>query len=313
MSSSRKSARIAVAGVLTTLAALVPSGSASAATLNGEWAPFTRCPVDDPAMLAADGATTAGLCLASHSPNGSIKLGNSTATTGTSDLQLGLVSTSSTSTVELASPPGGGIVTDPVNIPGGLIGLMCPDNGVELVVDLCRKATDNDLNNVTATVEPAGDPSDFNLNAGLSTGQPILTLPVKIRLQNPLLASTCTIGSESDPILLKPKNLSAPTLVATRFDGNGTSNPTGVMFRFALSGASQGDDSFAVPGARGCGGLGLVDVAINLKTGLPSPSGNNNLVLNEASTFIAGFNIPRNFAPNAGQQFSTFWHSAVLP
>src|SRR4051794_8393946 len=93
MSFSRKSARIAIAGVLTTLVTLVPVGSASATTLKGDWAPFSRCPVDDQAMLAADGSTTADLCLASHSPNGSIKLGNTTATTGVSDLQVGVLST----------------------------------------------------------------------------------------------------------------------------------------------------------------------------------------------------------------------------
>src|SRR4051794_8194589 len=95
MSHARKSVRIAVAGALTTLAALVPAGSASAATLSGDWAPFNRCPVDDPQMLAADGSQTVPLCLTSDSPNGSIKLGNTTATTGDSNLQFGLLSDSS--------------------------------------------------------------------------------------------------------------------------------------------------------------------------------------------------------------------------
>jgi hypothetical protein len=311
MTSSHKGARIAVAGALALLGALIPAGSASATTLNGDWAPFTRCPVDDPAMLATDGTTTTPVCLASHSPSGSIKLGNTDATTGASDLQLGLLSSGSTFT--LVSPPGSGIVADPAKIPGGLLGLMCPSD-VPLVSQLCEAITDNDLNNVTATVEPAGAPSDFNLAAGLGVGQPILTLPVKIHLRNPLLASTCTIGTDDNPILLKPKNLSAPTVAITRFDGDGTPNPAGgELTRIDSGGASQGDDSFAVPGATGCGGLGLVDAAINLKTGLPSPAGNNNLVLNDASTFLGSFTVPSAFAPNAGQQFSAAWHSAVQP
>jgi hypothetical protein len=224
-----------------------------------------------------------------------------------------VLSTVSTSTLSLLSPPGAGIVSDPVKIPGGLLGLMCPSD-VPLISQLCQAATDNDLNNVIATVESAGTPSDFSLAAGLSVGQPILTLPVKIHLQNPLLASTCSIGSNSNPILLKPKNLTAPNGNSTRFDGDGTDNPTGGdLLRIDLTGASQGDDSFAVPGATACGGLGLVDAAINLKTGLPSPAGNNNLVLNNASTFLGGLNIPSAFTPNAGRQMSTFWHSAVLP
>lgn len=311
MSPFRKGARIAIAGALTTLAALVPAGSASATTLNGDWAPFNRCPVDDPAMLAADGVTTVDLCLASHSPSGSIKLGNTTAPTGASDLQLGVLSTSGS--FSLVSSSGAGIVADPVNIPGGLLGLMCPSK-VPLVSAICNKATGNDLNNVTATVEPAGRPSGFDLAAGLGVGQPILSLPVKIHLRNPLLGSACFIGSDANPIALKPKNLTAPTANFTRFDGDGADDPTGGdLIRIGLSGASQSDDSFAVPGATGCGALGLLGPAINLKTGLPSPAGNNSLVLDDASTFLGGFNIPSAFAPDAGRRLSTFWHSAAQP
>lgn len=308
MSPSRKRARLAVAGVVTTLAALVPAGSASATTLNGTWAPFTRCPVDDPAMLAADGTTAAPLCLASHSPSGSITLGNTTATTGASDLQLGVLSGSTSS---LVSPSGGGLVADPAKIPGGLLGLMCPSD-VPLITQICQALTDNSLNNVIATVQPAGAPSDFDTAAGLGSGKPIVTLPVKIHLQNPFLASTCTIGSDSHPILLKPENLTTPAAGFTRFDGDGTPDASGGdLLRIDLSGASQGDDSFAVPGATGCGGLGLLDAAIDLKTGLPSPAGKNKLVLNSASTYLAGLSDPSSAAPDAGKKLSAFWHSAV--
>jgi hypothetical protein len=310
-----KKARRVALGVAALLAVLIPLGAvpagAAPVTLNGEWAPFTRCPVDDPAMLAADGATTVDLCLASSSPSGSIKLGNTKAQTKGSNLQFGVLSASST--ISLVSPPGTGIVADPVNIPGGLLGLMCPSN-VPVVSVICQQATDNDLNNVSATVEPAGAPSGFDLAAGLGVGQPIVTLPVKIHLRNPLLASGCSIGSNSNPIILRPKNLTTPTASFTRFNGDGTPNPTGGdLLRIGLTGASQGDDSFAVPGASGCGGLGLLDIAINLKTGLPSPSGGNNLVLNDASTSLGGLNTPSAFAPSAGQQVSAFWHSALLP
>jgi hypothetical protein len=311
MSPSRKTARIAMAGALAALAALIPAGSASAVTPAGDWAPFSRCPVDDPAMLSADGSLTVGQCLASSSPRGSIKLGNTTATTGNSDLQVGLIS--SGGSFSLVTPPGSGIVADPAQVPGGLLGLMCPSD-VPLVSAVCRQATDNALNNVTATVRPAGVPADFDLAAGLGAGQPILTLPVKIHLQNPLLGSGCFIGSDADPILLRPKNLTAPTGSFARFDGDGTRNPTaGVMLRIGLHGTSQGDDSFAVPGATGCGVLGLLSPAINVKTGLPSPAGNNNLVLSDTTTFLGGLNSPRTFAPDAGRQLSAFWHSAVQP
>jgi hypothetical protein len=309
MSSTKNKVRMAAVGALATLAVVVPNGSASATTLAGHWAPFTRCPVDDPAMLAADGATSVALCLASHSPSGSIKLGNTSAATGASDLQLGVLAEPGAQS--LIAPSGGGIVADPAQIPGGLLGLMCPSD-VPLVSAVCQQATDNSLNNVTATVEPAGAPSGFSVAAGLGAGQPILSLPVKIHLQNPLLGSTCYIGSDATPIVLKPANLTAPTGSFEQFDANGTPNPAnGVLQRITLSGASQGDSTFAAPGATGCGALGLLNPAINLKTGLPSPSGNNSLVLNNATTSLAGFNTPSSVAPNEGKELSNLWHAAV--
>src|SRR5262245_60261913 len=58
----------------------------------GAWTPFNRCPVDDPAMLAADGVNVLALCVASNSTHGSIKLGSTpTTATGNSNLQGGLL------------------------------------------------------------------------------------------------------------------------------------------------------------------------------------------------------------------------------
>ncbi|MDN3357850.1 hypothetical protein [Actinomadura sp. DC4] len=309
MSPSRKRARLVAAGAVTALATtLIPAGSASAATLKGSWAPFTRCPVDDPAMLAADGVSATDTCLASHSSSGSIKLGTTTATTGATDLQAGVLSAS---TLSLVTPSGGALVADPVKIPGGLLGLMCPSK-VPVITQICRSISDNTLNNVIATIQPAGTPSDFDLAAGLGSGDPIITLPVKIHLQNPFLASTCTIGSNSHPILLKPRNLAVPATDFARFDGDGTPDAdNGDLLRIDTGGASQGDDSFAVPGATGCGGLGLLDAAVNLKTGLPSAAGNNKLVLNSPSTYLGGLYDPTSFAPGAGRRLAAFWHSAA--
>ena len=307
MSPSGKMASVAVAGATAALAALVPAGSASATTLSGSWAPFTRCPVDAPAMLAADGADTTSTCLTTRSSSGSITLGNTTTATGATDLQLGVVSGTALSVVQ---PAGGGLVADPVKLPGGLLGLMCPSS-VPVITQICGQLTDNTLNNVIATVRPAGDPSDFSLLNGLGTDGPIITLPVRIQLRNPFLASTCTIGSDSHPILLKPRNLSVPATDFTRFAGNGTPDPSGDLLRIDLSGASLSDDSFAVPGATGCGGLGLLDAAVNLKTGLPAAAGRNRLVLNGASTYFGGLNDPASFAPSAGRRLSAFWHSAA--
>lgn len=312
---ARAALPLAVAAVLTAgvLASPAAAGEASTTatppTLAGGWAPLNRCPVDDPAMLAADGATVVSSCLASSSSGGSITLGSSTVATGLSNLQFGLVYTRGTYTI--AAPSGGAILAEPVRIPGGLLGLMCPSN-IPLVSEICRAIENGALNTVTATVEPAGAPTEFNLGAGLSVGVPILRLPVKVHLENPFLGSNCFIGTDANPIVLRPENLNRPAGSIARFDPDGTANPAGEMGYVVASGADQGDSTFAVPGASGCGLVGLLDSAVNLKQGLPSPAGSNNVVLNDATTYVGGFFTPSQFVPDQGRQLASRWHAAVV-
>ncbi len=282
---------------------------ATAPTLAGAWAPLNRCPVDAQEMRAADGITVVAACVSSSSPAGSITLGGTTLPTGSTDLQLGLLNRGGVYSV--VAPASGAVVSAPVEIPGGLLGLMCPSR-IPVISDICERVVNNPLNRVTATIEPAGAPRDFNLAAGLGVGQPIVTLPVKIKLSNPFLDPNCYIGSNSNPILLKPANLTRPTGSVVRFNADGSANPTGEMGYVSLTGANQADSTFAVPGAQGCGLFGLLSGAVNLKQGLPSPAGENNLTLNNAVTNVGGFQTPRNFAPTQGQQLADRWHAAVV-
>ncbi len=302
---------LATCTALTALAAVGPaSADAQAAPqLNGNWAPFTRCPVDAPVMLAADGRIDIVQCIASHAASGSIKLGTTEVVTGASDLQLGVVQ-HATGAPTLVAPAGGALIADSADIPGGLLGLMCPSD-IPVISDICRGITNATLNRVVATVESAGTPSDFNLTAGATSGQPIIAIPVRIHLQNPLLGSACYIGSAAHPVVLRPQNITAPTLGIQRFDGNGTANTAGVMNRLSLINASQTDTTFAVPGASGCGLAGMLDWAVNVKTGLPSAAGHNSVVLDNASTYLAGLRAPGTVVPNNGKLLSEYWHSAV--
>lgn len=297
----------AVAAGLAGLAA--PAAAATTPTLAGAWAPLNRCPVDAAAMLAADGITVSASCVSSTSASGSIKLGSTTVPTGRTDLQLGLLNKGGVYTI--VAPSSGAVISEPVQIPGGLLGLMCPSD-IPLISDICDKIVNNDLNRVTATIEMAGAPRDFNLAAGVGTGQPIVTLPVKIRLSNPFLEPNCHIGSNSNPILLKPANLTRPAGALVRFNADGSLNPTGEMGYISLTGATQSDTTFAVPGAEGCGLFGLLSGAVNLKQGLPSAAGKNAVTLNNAVTNVGGFQTPRNFAPTQGQQLANRWHAAVV-
>ncbi|MFG2404539.1 hypothetical protein ACGFR8_09455 [Streptomyces brevispora] len=301
----------AAAVVAIPLTPLSASAAVTAANLNGHWAPFSRCPVDDPAMLAADGQDLVASCVSSYSPSGAIKLGSTEATTGANDMQFGVIQDTAAGTFKVVPPAGGAIIGAPTSIPGGLLGLMCPSD-IPVVSAVCRQITDVSLNKVKATVESAGTPTEFNLMAGLSTGQPIVKLPVRIHLENPLLGSNCYIGSAADPVILRPQNTTAPAVAIQRFDGDGTPNATeGAMLRFALTGNNQGDTTFSVPKATGCGLGGVLSWAVNLKTGLPSASGNNHLTLNNASTYSGALTAPGLVLPNDGKVLSQYWHSAV--
>jgi len=259
-------------------------------------------------MLAADGATVAALCLSSTATTGTFTIGATTLTTGATDLQVGVLNQGGTYTT--VAPGSGAVIGDSVEIPGGLLGLMCPSN-IPVISDICRQAVNSPLNKVTATIQSAGAPTGFNLAAGVGTGQPIITLPVKVKLDNVFLGSNCYIGSNSNPILLKPANLARPTAKVVRFNADGTANTTGEMGYLSVSGAAQGDSTFAVPRASGCGLLGILSGAVDLKQGLPSPAGSNSLVLTDPVTNLGGFQVPRNFAPTEGKQLSDRWHAAA--
>jgi hypothetical protein len=123
------------------------------------------------------------------------------------------------------------------------------------------------------------------------------------------LGPSCFIGSEQDPILLNPENtdLSSAKAKFETFDLDGTPDPNGPLETIVVSGAVQGDNTFAVPGATGCGlnGDGSLDAAVNAVFGLPSPSGANHLMLHDASSALAVATDGEN-----GQQFANDWLSA---
>ncbi|WP_030996414.1 hypothetical protein [Streptomyces sp. NRRL F-5630] len=310
MSTLRRLTVLSATAALATLASIGTS-TAAGSQLNGHWAPFNRCPVDNAAMLAADGINDQATCISSSSSSGVIKIGSSVVPTGRTDLQAGVI-THADGTNTVIAPADGALVADPADLPGGLLGLMCPSS-VPVVGAVCDQITNSTLNRVTATVEPVGTPTDFQLFAGLGEKQPILSIPVRVHLQNPLIGRNCYIGTKSSPLVLRPQNQSVPDVAAESFAANGTPADTGEMVRLAATGAGQEDTTFAAPGASGCGplGLGAFNWAVNLKSGLPAASGKNSLTLNSASTYLATLTDPGSAAPHQGRTFSQYWHSAA--
>jgi hypothetical protein len=268
------------AGIAAAAATLALATPASAL---GPAGPFQDCPVD---------LATFTSCLNTSTTSGSFTLGNATVPlTGTTTLQGGLLQVSLAQDELLGAIDGNTLIGPPLNVPGGLTGLMTP-TGLGLIGFIF-----GELNTVTAQVQLAGpNPPGGATNAslflsGLAGTGTAVALPVKVKLNNPLLGNTCYIGSDSNPIQL---NLTAGTTTPpppnTPITGNpGTQGfvgvPDGTQTVVALqsTGVSLVDNSFAVPGASGCGPIGLqflVDLALDLKEGLPAAAGHNTAILN---------------------------------
>jgi hypothetical protein len=95
------------------------------------------------------------------------------------------------------------------------------------------------------------------------------------------------------------------------FDPTGVPDLVGVDASLLITGGVQGDDTFAVPGAEGCGpnGDGSLDAVVNAVVGLPSPSGSNHLLLEDASSGLAfPASVLSGQGARNGQQFADDWH-----
>lgn len=227
--------------------AVAACGLAATAPSPASAAPLAGCPTSTPGISACFKAVTTGGALKIRGL--SVPLNRPLTITG------GLNGSAGWTPIQGAALAGA-----PLNVPGGLIGLS-------LTEQLLPGVT-----NITATTLLAGTPR-INITA-LLLGQTALELPVKIRLNNALLGSGCTIGSDASPITLRlgtGGRLGTPGFLA---DGSITTR-----------GTTLSDATFAVPAASGCSprGLSLVQAlvtgVVNAKQGLPSGPGNNRATL----------------------------------
>jgi hypothetical protein len=166
-------------------------------------------------------------------------------------------------------------------VPGGIIGLT----GLDWLVNFLGL---EDLK-LYAVTELAGAPSNFSITS--------VTLPVRVHLINPVLGSSCYVGSFSNPIVL---NLSTET-----------TNPpppnkpiTGKFAKFSidevlnivhLDNGIFVDNAFAAPGANGCkltlfGFLPIsINGLVNSQSGLPSPAGTNETIQEFDTELVGSF------------------------
>lgn len=253
----------------------VPAASAG---YTGAFAVFAQCPVH-----AAD----VNGCIYSPTESGEVTIGKqSVPIINTQVLQGGLLRPEEEFVKRLAPALDGETLSRTAQkVPGGLAGLVKCDEikGDGLVEDVlrisCEATLENGVTGVNETTELAAPASSVVLNSHAEqTGEgTALTLPVKVRLENPLLGSECYVGSNSDPITLN-LTTGATSGGPTGDPGIQTTKEEGGIL--VISGMSLVSNSFAAPEASGCGPAGLLDGTVDAQVGLPSAAGKNTAILN---------------------------------
>ena len=272
---------IAVAAVAACFGALSLASTASAASHNpkGEWANFGECPLSNPKVF---------LCMYSVTSSGSFTVGNKTVPLKNPvTLQGGIEVDPVTFASKFVGAENGDTLSKtPQPVPGGLLGIEAPAWWPKFLRDLFNEEVINKgLTGVTATVELAAPASQISVNLEnliLEKGT-ALGLPIKVKLSNSFLGSNCYIGSNSKPIVIDfTTGTTSPPLPNTPISGDVGMvevNETETLATF--SGGKLVNNSFAAPGASGCGGLFsiFVDPLVNSILGTPAAAGKNTAIL----------------------------------
>jgi hypothetical protein len=169
----------------------------------------------------------------------------------TGTVQLGALAEQPTGSMRLTFAEGrldgeyaqvfGALRSEPVRVPGGLLGLPRTER--------------NPLLRMEIQLRYAGF-ADFQ-----SDGDHMGTQHLELGVRSPLVPTSCTVGTDADPIVFRPIRTAGPDVIST--------NPR--VLRFTIA-----DGAFAVPGPHGCGAF---DRLLSRRLGVPAPAGTNTMTL----------------------------------
>jgi hypothetical protein len=246
---------------------------------SGDYAPFADCPLSNPAT---------DLCILGQTASGKLSIGKKLIPIAkTITLQGGVHEDRATEQQEFIGAEDGATFSRvPLLIPGGPFEIAAPKSLPGFVQEIFNEFVDGKATGLTATTEFAAPASAVAIDTqdlAEAKGRG-LSLPVKIKLSNPLLGESCYIGSNADPIAIPlTTGTTGPSALHKSIKGK----PGHAHFKdeynlVTIAGDSLVNDSFPAPRASGCGGLlsFLVDPAINADLGLPVAAGGNEAILN---------------------------------
>lgn len=261
------------------LGVLVVAPVASAHT--GEYAEFNNCPSTNPEVAK---------CLYSVTNGGKVVLGKKTVPIVNPVILQGGFGNADENFVSNFYGATNGVTLSkaPQPVPGGLAGLVnCKEISLGWLRASCEAVFENGLTGVNSTLELARPASEIKISQVnlLFRNGVALVLPVKVHLENPLLGSSCYIGSSSSPIMwnLTTGTTSPPAPNKSIEGSTGTvevkGDDEGIL---RLNGASLVDNAWSAPGASGCGGWPaeyILDPIINASVGVPAAAGKNTAIL----------------------------------
>jgi hypothetical protein len=159
-------------------------------------------------------------------------------------------------------------------------------------------------NLIKATLEPAGDVPALNPAALFGGTEPLFELPVKVHLEGAELGPACFIGTDAEPIVLAPLQVSPPTEFGAGQDPNGFKVET-----LSLGGIGMEDATFAVGAASGCGPQGSLDGPINALLGLPASAGASKAIMGDMLVELAGAENDHT-SPESGEELQAAFEAA---
>jgi hypothetical protein len=244
----------------------------------GVFAPFADCPLSNPAIT---------YCIVASTTSGEFKVGKKTVPINkTITLQGGTIENSETGELTFVAAENGETLSKTaLYVPGGLFGVKPPEYLNKEQKERFEEMINKGLTGVTETTELAKPASAIKLNTNnlIFEEGVALQLPVKIKLSNVFLGSSCYVGSESNPIIL---NLTTGTTSPPEPNKpiKGSAGELKIEEEGALvilSGGSLVDNAFAAPEATGCGApfSGLVDKLVDSVFGVPAAAGHNTAIL----------------------------------
>jgi len=245
----------------------------------GDYAPFAGCPLSD---------AQTGVCIFAQTESGELQIGSRTIPLARTMTLQGGVHEDEASGEQRFIPSEGGetLSRTPQLIPGTPFTVMAPKSLPVFVQEIFDEFINQKPANLTATTELAGPASSIGIDTqDLIEAKGIgLSLPVKVKLSNPLLGESCYIGSDAHPISIP---LTTGSTKRSSSHKAATGKPGHAQFKdeynlVTIKEDSLLNDSFTAPSAEGCGGIlsFLIDPAVNAELGVPLAAGHNRAILN---------------------------------